>query len=283
MRGAIPPSPPRPWHFAQTPSHCSSPRGESPACSARAAPRARRRTRPAGRTSTRRRACSRARARRARCTGRRTCPGSVGLEPASRAHARDHVELALSAGIHHEWITSSSGAVTSSRTGTPAGHAQRVDRDHAVRVLVLPVELAPDDAARRAGPRPRRAAGSSEIPGAGRRRSGDERRGRRPARPSRGARGWSRRGSAPRPRSGRAAGAGTARRRGRARPRRAGRSRRRRSRRRARCRWMPSAFGDAGSTGVKPPLSRERGRCGDRGEQQEPRRMPGAGAPAAIL
>ena len=49
--------------------------------------------------------------------------------------------LPPSAGIHHEWMTSQSGAVTVSRTGSPDRDAQPVDRDRAVRVGELPEEL----------------------------------------------------------------------------------------------------------------------------------------------
>ncbi len=52
--------------------------------------------------------------------------------------------LPPSAGIHHECMTSQSGAVTSSSTVRPCGRAEPVDRDDAVRVAVLPRELRAD-------------------------------------------------------------------------------------------------------------------------------------------
>ena len=53
--------------------------------------------------------------------------------------------LPPSAGIHHEWMTSESGARDLEAYGNARRGAHRVDRDDAVRILVLPVELAARD------------------------------------------------------------------------------------------------------------------------------------------
>ena len=76
--------------------------------------------------------------------------------------ASNHVSFVLpgiasilppSAGIHHEWMTSVSGSRDLEADGHAGGRAHRVDRDDAVRILVLPVELAAGHLDRRAAAR----------------------------------------------------------------------------------------------------------------------------------
>ena len=140
MRGPIPPSPLGPWHFAQTPSHSSWPSSPDPAsCSARRSlePRVElvarhdldRREHPCVLEAAELGALPRVR------------PLVRRLEPRLVGDARDCVDLAAERGDppRVDDIRVRGGHLEAH--GHAGRRAHLVDRDDAVRILVLPVEL----------------------------------------------------------------------------------------------------------------------------------------------
>ena len=140
IRGPMPPSPFIPWHLAQTPVHCSLPSSPEPVVllgPALLEPGVERGWRHD--LDRREHSCVLESAELGALAGVR--PLLVGLEPRVVRPAGDRVDLAAERGIHQEWMTSASGATTEP-DGRARRRAQVVDRDDAVRILVLPVELA---------------------------------------------------------------------------------------------------------------------------------------------